>query len=41
LRLYCLDGAHYVEHAVARAGETLATDEPFPFRLDTGSLLSR
>lgn len=41
LRLYRLDGAHYVEHAVARAGETLVTSEPFPFRLDTGALLSR
>jgi Uma2 family endonuclease len=41
LRLYCLAGAHYVEHAVAHAGETLATDEPFTFRLDTGALLSR
>lgn len=41
LRLYCLDGAHYVEHAIAKAGETLVTDEPIPFRLNTDSLLSR
>lgn len=41
LRLYCLDGAHYAEHAVSKAGETMVTDRPFSFRLDAGSLLSR
>jgi Uma2 family endonuclease len=41
LRLHRLDGAHYVEHAVAKADETLVTDRPFPFRLSAGSLLTR
>ncbi|GAA0735396.1 hypothetical protein Drose_30165 [Dactylosporangium roseum] len=38
LRLLRLDGAHYVEHAVATAGEALETQEPFPFRLDASAL---
>lgn len=41
LRMYRLEGGHYVEHAVAEAGETLVTGMPFPLRLATGSLLSR
>ena len=39
LRLNRLDGAHYVEDSVAKAGESLATAGPFPFSLDTRSLL--
>ncbi|GGM11438.1 Uma2 family endonuclease [Dactylosporangium sucinum] len=39
LRLNRLDGTHYVEDSVAKSGETLAAVHPFPFRLDTHSLL--
>lgn len=39
--LFRLDGGHYVEHAVAKAGEVLAVEEPFAFELDTTDLLRR
>jgi Uma2 family endonuclease len=41
LRLYRLAGAHYVEHSVAGNGELLEISEPFPLRVDPGSLLFR
>ncbi|MET0493639.1 MAG: Uma2 family endonuclease [Actinoplanes sp.] len=41
LRLFRLQGEHYVEHAAAKAGEVLSVDEPFPFVLDTAALLGR
>ncbi|GAB3862973.1 Uma2 family endonuclease [Dactylosporangium cerinum] len=41
LRLFQLDGAHYMEHAVAKAGEVLSVEEPFAFELDPSDLLSR
>jgi Uma2 family endonuclease len=41
LRLYRLDGTHYVEHAVAKDGEVLEMTEPFATRLDGRSLSSR
>ncbi|NJC68431.1 Uma2 family endonuclease [Planosporangium thailandense] len=41
LRLYRLDGAHYVEQSVVKGGEPLETAEPFALRIDTGSLLAR
>jgi len=39
LRMFHLDGEHYVEQAVAAYGESLAGEQPFTFQLDTGSLL--
>lgn len=41
LRLLRLDGEYYVEHAIAKHGETLATATPFAFEVDTSALLRR
>jgi Uma2 family endonuclease len=41
LRLYRLEGAHYIEDAVAGRGEKLQTSEPFPVVLDPSALLAR
>jgi Uma2 family endonuclease len=40
LRLHHLDGGHYVEHSVSRAGEVVEIDHPFHLRLDPRSLLA-
>ena len=39
LRLYRLDGSHYVEHAVAKAGDTLRLSEPVTAEINPADLL--
>jgi Uma2 family endonuclease len=39
LRLFRLDGDHYVSHAVVHGGQTLEFDGPFTFQIDPNALL--
>lgn len=41
LHLQRLDGDHYVPCVVASPGQALASEEPFPFRIEVASLLHR
>src|SRR5690349_16993528 len=41
LRLYRLEGSHYVEHSTAIDGQALRISEPFSARLDPAVLLAR